>query len=522
MTDAVLTPFAFLGSVYGSFRKIYFNPAVETSSEFVVKIAQLQPQVIIMLVGLESATAILKSVSSMSLFSLHSQAYDRRLINDGYTWIVVSAGLSRSSLNFVEVGSRFFLLEFSLDSQAQSFFRKSALGTAVSDDYVLFHDSIQMAAAFVQDRYCPASTTDANGNASTEPKQYIGSRSYYSSVPLKEFQYKMVFIDVNSNPVNRIFQFTMSFSWQVWLTLFFAILAYALTLWSIGYLTPSDQESFAILDCFYYTLGCLFQGTNVQFPDRIAIKALLLVWWFVCILLVVIYVANYGAQLTAASTSQTLQTIDQLLAQNTYQFGFQTGGTLEAILRSSSLTTLQQIYRIATQVFSNATFKTETEFIDRVRNGAFVYLTNEERADYLKKQNCFSVSPGFFESFYQLKLASNTPYGGVIDEAILSLSPAKSLKSLSQKLVVLQRFIDSFRYTTTDAQNICDSDSAINRLVKLMSRDFLLLSPNSMPIAGISGIIFICLLGVGVTYVVLGLEFFVQFIKVSLHEATAQ
>lgn len=86
-------------------------------------------------------------------------------------------------------------------------------------------------------------------------------------------------------------------------------------------LTISMTNEFNLWNSFWYVFGSFMQQANYISPSSMSVRIVSAVWWFFTFVLVSSYTANFAALLTIERMTIPINSVEELAAQRSVQFG---------------------------------------------------------------------------------------------------------------------------------------------------------------------------------------------------------
>lgn len=80
-------------------------------------------------------------------------------------------------------------------------------------------------------------------------------------------------------------------------------------------------NEFNLLNTLWFTFGSLLQQKNIVSPSSMSVRIISAVWWFFSFVLVSSYIANLTALLSIERLTIPINSVDELAAQRSIQFG---------------------------------------------------------------------------------------------------------------------------------------------------------------------------------------------------------
>ncbi|XP_031640639.1 glutamate receptor 1-like [Contarinia nasturtii] len=225
-------------------------------------------------------------------------------------------------------------------------------------------------------------------------------------------------------------------------------------------------NKFSLLNSFWFAFSSLMQQATYASPLSLSGRIVSAVWWFFTFILISSYTANFAALLTIERMTTPINSVEELAAQRSIQFGTLHGSSTMAFFKKSTIPTYSKIYEYM-EKHPEVMVHSYDEGVHRVRNsnGNYALLIESPKNDYInEREPCDTIKVG--QNLDSQGFGIATPLGSPlrmpINYIILSLMESGELTKLQNKWWHEQARCSANKKTTHD---IYTSDGlALNNL----------------------------------------------------------
>lgn len=119
-------------------------------------------------------------------------------------------------------------------------------------------------------------------------------------------------------------------------------------------------------------------------------------WWFFALMMLNSYTANLAAFLTNSRQGNSINSAEDLAAQNKIKYGAMSGGSTIAFFRDSNFSTYQKMWTAMESASPSVFTKTNDEGVERVQKGKnlYAFLMESTTLEYNVERKCDLVQIG--------------------------------------------------------------------------------------------------------------------------------
>lgn len=255
-----------------------------------------------------------------------------------------------------------------------------------------------------------------------------------------------------TNKATTLFSFLSPFSSYVWAYVICAYSGVSLVLFIVGRLSPYEwtnpypcrqeesaemQNSFSLLNSFWFTIGSLMQQGSDIAPKSMATRSMASTWYFFTLIMISSYTANLAAFLTVEKIVYPIESAKDLSDQTEIKYGCVESGTTRTFFRDSQIETYRKIYRF---MEDHKTYvKSNEEGKERVEQGNFAFFMESTSIEYITERNCNLTQIGSPLDSKNYGIATRKhanyrrPYRVLLSQAILQLQENGMLHVLKNR-----------------------------------------------------------------------------------------
>ncbi|XP_061189524.1 probable glutamate receptor [Saccostrea echinata] len=124
-----------------------------------------------------------------------------------------------------------------------------------------------------------------------------------------------------------------------------SLLLYAMERFNWNWNGRKPEEKRDLVDIFEYIYGALVLQAGHRLPSSTSGRVFTCIFWVSCVSLTAVYCGSLVASMALARREKIhFQTLDELVAQSEYKWGYIAGTYLDSVLRKSNIGTYQKIY----------------------------------------------------------------------------------------------------------------------------------------------------------------------------------
>ncbi|XP_017064350.1 glutamate receptor ionotropic, kainate 2 [Drosophila eugracilis] len=251
-------------------------------------------------------------------------------------------------------------------------------------------------------------------------------------------------------PPTDLFSFLSPFSLDVWIYMGSAYLFISLLLFALARMAPDDWENphpckepeeveniWSIMNTTWLSIGSLMgQGCDIL-PKAASTRLVTGMWWFFALMMLNSYTANLAAFLTNSRQGNSINSAEDLAAQNKIKYGAMAGGSTMGFFRDSNFSTYQKMWTAMESASPSVFTKTNDEGVERVQKGKnlYAFLMESTTLEYNVERKCDLVQIGGWLDYksYGIAMPFNSPYRKQISGAVLKLGELGQLAELKRK-----------------------------------------------------------------------------------------
>lgn len=102
---------------------------------------------------------------------------------------------------------------------------------------------------------------------------------------------------------------------------------------SSSHVMAKIPNKFSLLNSFWFAFSSLMQQANYSSPNSMSGRLVSAVWWFFTFILISSYTANFAALLTIERMTTPINSVEELAAQRSIQFGTLLGSSTMAFFK---------------------------------------------------------------------------------------------------------------------------------------------------------------------------------------------
>nr|CAI5868750.1 unnamed protein product [Callosobruchus analis] len=249
----------------------------------------------------------------------------------------------------------------------------------------------------------------------------------------------------------ELLSFSHPLSLDVWLYMFTAYLIISITIFLVARLNPNDWENphpcnpspqtleniWSIRNCCWLTLGSFMaQGCDIL-PKGISTRLVAAMWWFFVLIMIACYTANMTAFLTMERMGPTIESAEDLAAQNKIKYGCVKGGSTASFFKDTNFSTYHRMW-VQMESAEPSVFETSNkDGVKRVLTSKrkYAFLMESSNIEYEMERNCDLIQVGnnLDSKGYGIAMRTNAPYRKSFNEAILKMQEMGVLVRLKDK-----------------------------------------------------------------------------------------
>ncbi|XP_037961199.1 glutamate receptor ionotropic, kainate 2 [Teleopsis dalmanni] len=253
-----------------------------------------------------------------------------------------------------------------------------------------------------------------------------------------------------SIPDTDLFSFLLPFSLDVWIYMATASLFISLLLLALSRMAPDDWENphpckepeevenvWCITNTTWLTMGSLMgQGCDLL-PKAASTRLVTGMWWFFALMMLNSYTANLAAFLTMSRMESSINSAEDLAAQNKIKYGAVLGGSTLSFFKESNFSTFQRMWASMDSATPSVFTKSNDEGVERVMKGKglYAFLMESTTLEYIIERKCELMQVGGWLDYktYGIAMPFNSPYRKEISGAVLKLGESGTLAELKRK-----------------------------------------------------------------------------------------
>ncbi|KAG5896546.1 hypothetical protein JTB14_030749 [Gonioctena quinquepunctata] len=247
------------------------------------------------------------------------------------------------------------------------------------------------------------------------------------------------------------FAFLAPFSTDVWMYLLYTFLFISVVHYFILRLSADDWENtnpcdeydgaqennWTMKNTVWHVLRSLTAQSGDKAPKGLSARIATSVWWFFCLVITSMYIANLSIFITQANVDTSINSVEDLAKQSKVKYGVLKGGSTESFFQNSNFSTYQRIWSSMEQDKS-LFVKSNSEGVQRVsltKNGRYAFFLESSQLEYELKRRCDLKQVGDLldSKSYGIAMPMNSPYRSIINKAILKMQESGQLADLKKK-----------------------------------------------------------------------------------------
>nr|AUF73077.1 ionotropic receptor [Anoplophora chinensis] len=249
----------------------------------------------------------------------------------------------------------------------------------------------------------------------------------------------------------ELLSFSHPLSLDVWLYMATSYVVISMIIFLVARLNPNDWENphpcepcpreleniWNMKNCLWLTLGSIMaQGCDIL-PKGISTRMVTSMWWFFSLIITACYTANLAAFLTMERMGPTIESAEDLAAQNKIKYGCVSGGATEAFFKDTNFSTYHRMW-VQMESAEPTVFETgNPEGVKRVLNSKrqYAFLMESSSIEYQTERNCELMQVGntLDSKGYGIAMPTNARYRKAINEVILRLQEMGFLLKLKNR-----------------------------------------------------------------------------------------
>ncbi|XP_023349471.1 glutamate receptor ionotropic, kainate 2 isoform X2 [Eurytemora carolleeae] len=234
------------------------------------------------------------------------------------------------------------------------------------------------------------------------------------------------------------FYFLNPVSNEVWISVGLAYITVSFFLFIIARISPTEkmyherETKLTFLNSFWFSLAALVgQGSEI-IPRSFASRILVAFWWGFILIVVNSYTANLAAFQTAQLLETKIGSLEDLVNQQTVDYGIYDDSTSMRLLQNSSDPVKRRAYNyLNSRTEKIRSFKVGLE---KVKQGNFIYLGDAAEIEYEIQSDCSLTQIGEVFNIVDNALAfrPDFPHRQMINAAILDLKESHANQKMRE------------------------------------------------------------------------------------------
>ena len=156
-------------------------------------------------------------------------------------------------------------------------------------------------------------------------------------------------------------------------------------------------------------------------------------WWFFSLIIVITYIANYGAYRTQARIQGVITSLNNLLNQNYYTYGTVQDTAYDSLFRTSTFEYMQKINKMIRQEFKDGLIKDSSKGLALVQQGKYAFIWDNTITRYFAYQHCLKSTAEFDQYYYGFIVPKKADYKEILDKAITQLKRDNAISTILAK-----------------------------------------------------------------------------------------
>ncbi|KAJ8910754.1 hypothetical protein NQ315_017211 [Exocentrus adspersus] len=248
-----------------------------------------------------------------------------------------------------------------------------------------------------------------------------------------------------------LLSFMLPLSLDVWLYTATAYLVVSMIIFLVARINPNDWENphpcdpnpkeleniWNIKNCLWLTLGSIMaQGCDIL-PKGISTRMVTSMWWFFSLIMTACYTANMAAFLTMERMGPTIESAEDLAAQNKIQYGCVKGGSTAAFFRDTNFSTYHRMWVAMESAEPSVFMASNKDGVKKVTDSKrkYAFLMESSSIEYETEGNCDLMQVGNLldSKGYGIAMPMNARYRKPLNRAVLRLQEMGELLRLKDK-----------------------------------------------------------------------------------------
>ncbi|XP_059160214.1 probable glutamate receptor [Physella acuta] len=193
-----------------------------------------------------------------------------------------------------------------------------------------------------------------------------------------------------------------------------------------SYRWSRDESFLGFYHTFWYLFGALFTQGGERLPTSLTGRSLLTCWWIFTIVISSTYSGNLIAFLTVSKQRAPFDTLADMLAQDSYKWGFLGTTLYELVYKSTDEAIHQAIWQHIVDLNQSdpaILSRDEMTHLKAVQRGDYAYIGDRTSIELWMEQDCqlVKVKEKFFPLQYGLGLVNNSPYTRLFSEEVMQM-----------------------------------------------------------------------------------------------------
>lgn len=249
----------------------------------------------------------------------------------------------------------------------------------------------------------------------------------------------------------NMFAFIDPLAQDVWMYTATAYLGVSVVLYMIARMAPGDWEnphpceenptelenSWNLGNALWLTMGSIMtQGCDIL-PKGISSRMAVSMWWFFSLLMTSSYTANLAAYLSKERLGVSINSVDDLLAQNKIKFGTLINGSTYEFFKESNYSKYQAVWNKMSGFKPSTFVGKNNEGVRKVlnKNQEYAFFMESASMEYEISKQCELAEIGDWldSKGYGIAMPIDAPYRGEINSAILKYQESGALQTLKKK-----------------------------------------------------------------------------------------
>ncbi|CAH1961045.1 unnamed protein product [Acanthoscelides obtectus] len=188
---------------------------------------------------------------------------------------------------------------------------------------------------------------------------------------------------------------------------------------------------------YMFTAYLLISITIFLVARGISTRLVAAMWWFFVLIMIACYTANMTAFLTMERMGPTIESAEDLAAQNKIKYGCVKGGSTASFFKDTNFSTYHRMW-VQMESAEPSVFETSNkDGVKRVLTSKrkYAFLMESSNIEYEMERNCDLIQVGnnLDSKGYGIAMRTNAPYRKSFNEAILKMQEMGVLVRLKDK-----------------------------------------------------------------------------------------